>query len=491
MPRLEQSLIDHPSALLRAIAELRGVSLSARHPREMASELASALSEPAEVARALDDLSPEAMAALEALAAAGGHIQATVFQRQYGEIRPFGPGRLARERPWEKPTGPAEELWYRGWIFRGFVEIDGVMTEVIFIPDEILGLLPRKSTAGPELVAAPGPAQAIDHGDAIVQDVLTLVAMALVEGMRRRRGRWHTVDLAALVGRFIISEEPPLDPAGCSRLALILHLVEHLGWIHEEGGRAKVRAAAIRPWLEADRAAQWKTLWLTWRDDETWDDLRKIPELVCEGGWHDDPVGARRRLLAQLAQLPPGEWYALDDWVAAVKALAPDFLRPDGDYDSWYIRSADGGGYLRGFEHWEDVEGRLIRYFVRGPLHWFGLVALDPAGERFALTDAGRALAQGEEPPVTTSGEITVTRDFAVLVPTTVPCFDRLRVARFTMWEASPKPGSEEPFRYRITRRALRRARAQGITVDRVLAFLRDRVGDWLPENVIRALERV
>ncbi len=491
MRSLEQSLIDYPLAFLRVIAELRGISLQGQSQREAAEELAAVLGDPAVVAQALDELSPDAMRALEALAAAGGYLQATLFQKRYGEIRPIGPGRLARERPWESPTGPAEELWYRGWIFRGFVDVDGTITEVIYIPDEVLGLLPGNASVALEVPVASAPDAAVVHGDALVQDVTTVLAMISAEGIRSRRGEWAPADLKTLAERLLAPEVPPFDLSGGGRLALLLHLLGRLEWVYEgDDGSVRLRASRVRGWLEADRPEQWRALWMAWRDDDAWDDLRRLPELVCEGGWHDDPTGARRRLLAQMGRLQPGAWYRVDDWVAAIKAAAPDFLRPDGDYDSWYIRPADGSGYLRGFEHWDDVEGRLARYLLRGPFHWFGLVALDPESERFALTEAGRALIQGGSPPDEPPGDITVTRDFAVLVPREVSCLDRLRVARFTLWEASPAIGSDEPFRYRITRRSLRRAETHGITAGRVLAFLRDRVGDALPKNVARALER-
>jgi hypothetical protein len=491
MYSLERCLIDCPLALLRTIAELRGVTLHSRGQREMAVELAAVLAAPDVTARSLAGLSPGAAEALEALAAAGGRLQATLFQRRYGEIRPFGPGRLAREQPWLSPTGPAEELWYRGWIFRGFADVDGTATEFIFVPDEVLGLLPRPRGRAFDVPSAPAPTSFTDAGDALVQDVTTLLAMVQVEGMRRRQGRWHSADLTALATRLTVRESASPDAAGNSRLALLLHLTERFGWMQEdERGHLRLQAPAVRRWLQADRAAQWQALWAGWRDDETWDDLRRLPELTCEGGWHNDPVGTRRRLLSWLGQLQPGSWHRLDAVIATLKAVAPDFLRPDGDYDSWYIRPTDGSNYLRGFEHWDDVEGRLARYLITGPLHWLGVIALDAGGERAALTAAGHALIREELPPAAPLGSITVARDFAALVPATAASFDRFRVARFAAWEASPVVGSAEPFRYRITRTALRRAESQGITAARVLAFLRERVGDALPENVARALAR-
>ena len=38
--------------------------------------------------------------------------------------------------------------------------------------------------------------------------------------------------------------------------------------------------------------------------------------------------------------------------------------RTRGDYDSWFIKRASDGLYLRGFQYWDEVDGALIRYFI-------------------------------------------------------------------------------------------------------------------------------
>lgn len=491
MYSLERSLTDHSLVMLRVIAELRGIALQSQEHRGVVAELAMALATPASIAEALRELSAEAVAALEELAAAGGRMPSGLFLRRYGEIRPFGPGRLTREQPWRSPANPAEELWYHGWIFRRFAKIDDIPTEVIFVPDEILALLPRQPPQTFDVPPVAAPPSFLDPGDALVQDATTLLAMVQVEGMRRHQGRWHPEDLSALSARLLVRETALTGPFDGSRLTFLLYLAEQLDWIHEDGrGNARLHAPAVRTWLQSSRAVQWQTLWLAWRDGEAWDDLRRLPGLVCEGSWRSDPIGTRRRFLAWLERLQPGRWYEVGTWISALKTVAPNFLRPDGDYDSWYIRLANGDRYLRGFEHWDEVEGRLARFLIAGPLHWLGVIALDSEGRRMALTAAGQALIRAELPPTAPPDSILAGRDFSILVPMAASAFDRFRVARFASWEASPIVGSTEPFRYRITRTALRRAETQGITAERVLAFLQDRVGDALPDNVVRALMR-
>ena len=488
---LERSLIDHPAALLRVIADLRGIALSAREHPLLAAELANALADPVVIAVGLEELSTGALEALAALAAQDGRLPASQFQRQFGEIRPFGPGRLAREQPWQAVTGPAEELWYRGWIFRGFAQLDGIPTEFVYVPPEILGLLPRRAASPFASAEAPAPITFSDPRDALAVDATTLLAHVQTAGLRRERAGWAGADLQQLNRQLLCPDPAPATPIPSGRLALLLHFLEKLGWSASTSrGEQHLNASAVRQWLQLERARQWQTLWVAWLEDESWDDLRLLPELVCEGGWRNDPPGTRRRLLTWLGQAEAGRWHTIAGWISALKMTAPDFLRPTGDYDSWYIRYNGSETYLRGFAHWDDIEGRLARYLITGPLHWLGVVALDAASERMTVTAAGRSLLRGEAPPCPRPGDLVVKPDFAILVPTTASSFDRFRVARFAAWESSPRLGSDEPFRYRITRRSLLHAEAQGLTAERALAFLRERVGDRLPENVARALAR-
>ena len=76
-----------------------------------------------------------------------------------------------------------------------------------------------------------------------------------------------------------------------------------------------------------------------------------------------------------------------------------------GDYDSWYLRDAESGEYLRGFEHWEQVDGALVYYLITGPLHWLGILHLGASeedGEVLALRYSSWAprLLNGQAPEI-------------------------------------------------------------------------------------------
>ncbi len=247
-------------------------------------------------------------------------------------------------------------------------------------------------------------------------------------------------------------------------------------------------------------------LFTSWRDSTRWNDLRHVAGLVCEGEWANDPGLARRKLLGFLKRLDGRTWYKIADLIAAIKTADPDFQRPDGNYAGWYIRDAESGRYLSGFESWEWVEGRLLRFLIEGPLFWLGAVALDAAAtgpasggqaQLFRLTPAGAAwLARRmpQEPPQ--PARLTVGDDFVVTAPLLTPLLDRFRLARFTdalpvePWESRRETLVPRGTRHRISRASLARAREDGLKPEDAVAFLRRAAGGRLPAKVAAAIER-
>ena len=133
--KLLRALLDYDQAMLTAIAERRGVELTATAQPEMVEELAAALLDPDSVQEAITWLKPRQRAALDALLAAGGRLPAARFGHQHGAVRRMGPGRLEREKPWRDPQSPAEALYFAGLLFFAFDEIESQVLEVAFVPD--------------------------------------------------------------------------------------------------------------------------------------------------------------------------------------------------------------------------------------------------------------------------------------------------------------------------------------------------------------------
>lgn len=520
MKSLVRSLRDYPPSMLRAIAEVNGLALASNVARLMVEQLAGFLGDPARLRSVLAECSPAAARALAGLMRDGGRSLRLLFEHQHGAIRAVGPGRLEREKPHLSPISPSEELWYRGLIFSAFSETPAGMAEFLYIPGEIAASLPpaEPATDGFRLPACQSPKIVHRASESLLQDLCTLLCFVQTGQVQLVDGgdslNWQRISLYEL-SRYLlqpladVDESPSAGPG--QPVTLALALAQDMAWLAPRGRRRlALHAPAVQAWLAASRERQQRLVMEAWQTSQTWNDLCRTPSLVCEetGGWRNDPVITRDRLLPLFAQVQSGVWHELESLTATIRASASDFQRPDAVYDTWYIRERHGQAYLRGFDHWDSVEGALLRFLVAGPLHWLGAVDLgfpallpahgDPlqaiqSAHAFNVTPSGHAWLCGQPAPAApTPGGLTVLSDYTVLVPADAPLLDRFRVSRFTTWEpvAQQPPDAVLTFRYRVTRSGLRRAAEQGIDALRVLAFLQECSIHPLPDSVTAGLER-
>jgi hypothetical protein len=337
---LRESLVDYDMALLRALAETRGAVLTSNRRPTAADELEAQLVSPASLAIALADLSPEETESLAALQAAGGWMEAPRFARRFGAVRRMGPGRLEREQPWLSPANPAEGLWYRALIFKGFRQTEGGVVEVVYIPDDLLPSLPDLSDKLPPRGDVPGlaiepvaPPTYIHPANAdAVEDVFSVLVTVRNQGIRPKPdGSLSPKDLQA-INAVCVSPLPAANVADDDRLALTIHLPRSAGLVAIDEGRLVLNPDPARGWLGASPGQRLLSLQSAWRDDADWNDLWRVPSLKPQPtGWKNDPVLARRRVLGFLSHCQPGDWYGLADLTRAVKESVPDFQRPDGD----------------------------------------------------------------------------------------------------------------------------------------------------------------
>ncbi|MCW5876214.1 MAG: helicase-associated domain-containing protein [Anaerolineales bacterium] len=471
MPNLAQSLQAHDLGHLRIVAEGWGLPMQAANRQQALDFLEAEL--PPRVAGQLSMLPAEARAALAALAAAGGRLPWAQFTRGFGALRELGAARRDKERPDRAPASTSELLWYRGLLGRAFFDtVDGPQ-EHAYLPDELLALLPGEAAetgqpfgrpARPEERAEPQPA-----GDRIVDQACTLLA-----GLRAGLGE---TELAA-------AEDWLLSPHALAALLGAAGLLNAAGQPQPE---------AAREFLEAPRSRALAALAAAWRASDEFNELRLLPGLQAEGGWENDPQRARDRILAFARSAPPQQWWSLPALIADVKARQPDFQRPNGNYDSWYLRPAAGGEYLRGFAHWDAVDGALIDFTIIGPLHALGLVDLARRGEgkpaaAFRWGAWAEALLEGA-PPRGLKKEtqlFKVDSQGKVLIPPLAPRAARYLLARFCDWLPRPKEG----YAYQISAAGLARAAAQGLEVRQLAALLKKYGEGELPPNLVQALRR-
>jgi hypothetical protein len=251
-------------------------------------------------------------------------------------------------------------------------------------------------------------------------------------------------------------------------------------------------AEDARPFLEMSRAEALAWLVDGWRQSDQFNELWLMPGVVCEGAWQNDPRVAREQLLTWLADLPAGEWWQMDAFVDAIFEQAPDFQRPAGDFDTWLIRQADTGDSLSGIEHWQEVDGALIRYLITGPLHWLGLVDLaaraegDPASA-FRLSTWAADLLQGQAPAGIAAEEdpLKALSDGRLLAGAHSPRIARYQAARFGLWLAE----TDTTYTYQLTPQSLAEAAEQGLKISHLETLL-NKYGDPPPPSLVQALHQ-
>jgi hypothetical protein len=497
MKTLRQSLIDYEMALLKAIANCRAVPLDTSSRTEAINQLTETLLSPAAIAITLDDLSEVEREALQFLLDHRGRIEEPRFTRQYGTVRPMGAARLERERPWQTPVNPVEGLWYRGLIFKAFQVTNYGSQEIIYIPSDLLALLikPTHSQSLRTLQITPTPIPAfITGGDGRLRENLfsILVYLQTTPVRLQDKTKLPPKDKQALMQSLLPALLPTFAPA--AELEFLLHLGQRTNLLTVTHGRLRPDRDPVRTWLQANATQQVQLLQNAWRTDPTWNDLWHVPGLVPQPtGWENSPLRARSKILGYLEQIEatPGDWLSIDDFVLTIKQIDPDFQRPNGDYDSWYIQNPQGNS-LMGFVHWDRVEGALIRYLLTHILSLLEVVELGCLTETdsptsFRLTPLGKTFLAGH--PVSTEPLkkpvfLRADNNFYVHMPAQASLYDRFQLARFA--ELDDRDSGRAI--YHITRTSVNHALKNGVTTDQITAFLTRATNNQTPLKVVETL---
>ncbi|MGZ9164131.1 MAG: helicase-associated domain-containing protein [Anaerolineales bacterium] len=481
MPDLYDSLLNQDIGHLRVIAELWGLELDSKNVDAAREKLSVSLLEPKLLGEIMDALPPEADSALTTLINSGGRIPWPTFIRKYGDIREAGAGKRDREKLYLKPASTSEILYYRGLLARAFFDTKKGPQEFAYIPDDLLEAMGQgnsqsqmenekaalgihdlssveQAVAGSEPLgraASPGErGQEIPTNDPILDDATTLLA-ALRLGIQPPETKMPTNVLQALLqsANLIKGTAPQPEP--------------------------------VKVFLESPRAQALVLLQNAWIESESFNELRLMPGIICEGEWKNQPQETREFLLNLLDAIPEGKWWSLNAFIRDIKQKYADFQRPAGDYDSWFIKRESDGQYLRGFTYWDQVDGALIKYFIMNLLHWLGQVdlciaegATEPTSFRIINPETRTANLESKKVHVSSQGLLSVPR----LVPRVV----RYQVSRFCEWE-EPK---EDIYRYRISTRSLTRAKEQGLKVEHLLALLAKHSDAGIPPTLVKALKR-
>lgn len=472
MPDLLHTLQGRDLGFLRMTASLWGIELSAPDVHTALPLLTQGILSSGQVQEMVETLPEAARQAIHALLENDGLMPWSLFSRRYGDIRVMGSAKRDRERPDLRPASPSEALWYRGLIGRAFLNQPPEPQEYTYIPDDLVEMihLPDAETlhiygrpASPAEISIVRPAT-----DGILDHICTFLA-------GRRIGLPDSMFQTQVWGISLAELEALLMAAG---------LLDKTG---------KPQPRAVQLFLKLPRAEALTQLVTAWMRSTTYNELFLLPDLSCEGDWLNDPLATRSTILDMLSHLPLHTWWNCSSFLTDVKENQPDFQRPAGDYDSWFIRKAGTEHYYRGFSAWDEVDGNLLLKIITGPMHWLGIHDLarpdaESALAAFRPSEWAEYLVSGKVPQgfPKEDGKVRVTSEGTLHIPRLAPRAFRYQLARFTDWIKE----SPEEYVYRLTPAALERARQQDLSTAQLINLLRKNYPGPLPPNLIKALSR-
>ncbi|HET7010864.1 MAG TPA: helicase-associated domain-containing protein [Anaerolineales bacterium] len=484
MQTLQRTLEDHDITHLRILAELWDIELPAGGTRAVLPVLVRAMLAPGAAEELAASLPPRTAEALGYLLSRQGRAPLADLNRSFGPLRVMGRARRDRDKPWLDREAALDGLFYRGLLARAFADSPTGPLEFGFVPDDLLERLPRPSPPPASLgKPAPAPSSVRFTGTQSVDDATTLLA-----SLRRRP-----------------SSAADLTPARRAELAPFLRRPEALELLAvlllEQGvlqpARLRPEPQSARAFLELSPPAAAELLRRAWAQSRAWNDLAHVPGLsLAPRGrtWPNDPVLTRTSVLSLLPGVPTETWWDLEAFVADVRHEQPAFQRPGGDFDSWYLLVNRDGLSLTGFDHWETVDGGMLRFMIEGPLFWLGAVELGCEAGRlvaFRKTPAYNDLMAPAEridaavPPE--SGLLArIEADGLIYAPAGMAAAQRYQVARFVSWVGL----DQDTYIYRLTPSALTAARAQGLSPAQVRVILEHASGASLPEGLAMAIRR-
>lgn len=472
MPDLFQTLRTTDLDFIQRLARSWKLELDAREFAAARDEFIRLAKDPIIFEEIIETLPDQATNAWQYLVSHQGQESWSIFTRQFGELRVFGAAKRVREEPDLHPVSATEVLWYRGLIGRAFLNHPPATQEYVYIPDEFLAFVHPLANKVDQIELRPAVALekklVTPASDRVLDDVTDLLA-------------------ALRMGR-------PAESVFLAHSESYQHFISSL--LLESGlltSPLTPDAARVKDFLAQPRGAALLELFQAWMNSNRINDLRMLPGLLFEGNWSNDPQTARRLVIDTLRGTDSKIWWSLTAFVGQVKERQPDFQRPAGDYDSWFIRDASTNEHLHGVQYWDRIEGTLLYYLLSGPLRWLGVIDLarNDKGSRFTalrLSPIGMDILEGHPPSTgkVEDGVLTISSDGILHVPVNTPRAIRYQVARF----CSLLPGESSERKYRITPASLKAASEQGLKVSHLLQlFQQARVKD-LPPSLVQQMER-
>lgn len=470
MPDLTWIFTPEDPGFLRMVAEVWGVEDLDVNFEILLSKLKILISDKENLAEVLEALPKSARKALQMLAVKGGKMPWADFSTQFGSIREMGAGRRDRLHPNLDPETPSETLYYRGFLGKVFMDEKPEPREFAFIPDEILISI---QTIDPENIHLPGqPVRpgTIHHftlaSDLILQDVCTFIT-ALRIGSTEAEVNTPPLKVEERFLRTLLKGYSILDSQG------------------------NVQAGSAKAFLEMPRAKALFRLCAFWKESAAFSDLNQVQSLLFEKECQYDPISVKSQILEILKRIPSGTWWDLSSFIEYFHSQHPNFLRPSGDFDSWYIRERETGQYLLGFESWNEIEGRLLEFLVTKPLYWFGFLDLGFSSQEggpscFRLSRWWKALSINQIPsiPEPPSEGVFINSRGMITVPLNTSLAARYQIGRFAkLLDSNP-----HVFSYQVTNESLKKAKKQGLKISQLVKIIQNHSTSPFPPMFLNTL---
>jgi len=470
MPNLLTIFQDMDLSFLQNISHFWGIELIA--PDDISAKnilIESIIKNPNQVFEMTDSLPEDAKKAFDTILENDGRMTWTKFTRTFGDVRNMGSAKRERERPDLHPISPAEKLWYRGLIGKGFLKNKDEPQEFVFIPDEFFDLLKPNTdqfksmtfnTVSHDLVL---PKKMVN--DNILHDACTMLA-----GLRMGMSETE-------IQSFLLE----IPYSFLYALLKVANIIKPNGQIDSD---------ATRIFLETPRNVSIQNFFDLWVESNEINEILFLPKLVIENKVDNNPKQNRSFILEKIIEIYTTSWWKENSFVSKIKQEFPDFLRPTGNYDTWIIKNIETNNYLKGFDHWDQVEGQYIRFLINGPLQWLGFIETGEVKEEKApacrISKWGIDLSQKKFPNTTLKSEEKpkIDRYGKIIVSKKVSLALRYQISRFCDWKL---PDRNE-YHYQITPNSITQAQQVGLNSNQFLALIQKAVGQ-IPPSVKSVFE--
>ena len=470
MPTIQNMLNEQDLFFLQMMTELWGIEFESTNVSEARTVLIETLENRSLLLEMVESIPENARAAINILLENNGQIPWAKFRRDFGEIRIMGPSKRDRERPDLNPISVSEMLWYRGLIGRAFLKIKDEPEEYVYIPDEIVQVLHIETHSKKKSNIFSFPADQVKikpFEDNILVDTCTFLA-ALRKGMNETLTAPHLLEIPY---RFLFE------------LLISAKIISKDGQVDSD---------ATRVLLETPRAEALIFLFQTWMDSDQINELFCLSDLEIEGRIELNSKNVRKGLLEKLFLLDDQVWWDQNSYISDIHQNDPDFLRPAGNFDTWIIKNSKSNEYMRGFQFWDQIEGKFIRFMMNGPFRWFDILDLGGSNSAkglklFKVSDRGKALWKREsnisidrieeKPRISSNGKVRISRN--------VPLAVRYQISRFCDWEI-PK---QKEFEYQISIDSLTAVSQYGLKPNHLLTLLQKSIEQAIPPQISNMLE--